>query len=116
PWAAFNVGAPHYFLREQDSHKLRTRDWLLARITKVEEKIVDLSRPTTAATVSSSPSSSRASSVNENPFELSDGLRWYFLDAVEEKPGAPATPGLGSSTVASAKVDAKGSSVRASAS
>src|SRR5690606_10558229 len=32
PWAAFNVGAPHYFLREQDSHKLRTRDWLLARI------------------------------------------------------------------------------------
>jgi autophagy-related protein 11 len=23
-WAAFNVGAPHYFLREQDSHKLRS--------------------------------------------------------------------------------------------
>ncbi|KAK5275983.1 oligomeric, coiled-coil, peripheral membrane protein, partial [Cryomyces antarcticus] len=23
PWAAFNVNAPHYFLREQDSHKLR---------------------------------------------------------------------------------------------
>ena len=27
PWAAFNVGAPHYFLREQDSHKLQHRDW-----------------------------------------------------------------------------------------
>ena len=47
--------------------------------------------------------------ADENPFELSDGLRWYLLDAVEEKPGAPATPGLAKSTVASAHVDAKGS-------
>jgi autophagy-related protein 11 len=46
---------------------------------------------------------------DENPFELSDGLRWYLLDAVEEKSGAPTTPGLSSSTVASANVDAKGS-------
>ena len=50
-----------------------------------------------------------ASLEDENPFELSDGLRWYLLDAVEEKPGAPATPGLAKSTVASAHVDAKGS-------
>ena len=44
PWAAFNVGAPHYFLREQDSHKLSKRDWLIARISKVEKRVVDLSR------------------------------------------------------------------------
>src|SRR6202034_2572695 len=46
---------------------------------------------------------------DENPFELSDGLRWYLIDATEEKPGAPSTPGLGKSTVASAHIDATGS-------
>jgi autophagy-related protein 11 len=104
PWAAFNVGAPHYFLREQDSHKLRTRDWLLARISKVEERVVDLSK--SMAGISDAGSFDDGT---ENPFQLSDGLRWYLLDAAEEKPGAPSTPGLGKSTVASAHVDAKGS-------
>lgn len=117
PWAAFNVGAPHFFLREQDTHKLSARDWLLARITKVEERVVDLSRSTASINV---PHGLERSSVggssdggtsfdDENPFELSDGLRWYLLDAVEEKSGAPSTPGLSSSTVAAANVDAKGS-------
>ncbi|KAI9717290.1 MAG: hypothetical protein M1812_004817 [Candelaria pacifica] len=120
PWAAFNVGAPHYFLREQDSHNLRKRDWLLARISKVEERVVDLSRTmsepdpgsSTANTIAhdrQSITSTTDSFDEENPFELSDGLRWYLLDAAEEKPGAPSTPGLGKSTVASANVDAKGS-------
>jgi autophagy-related protein 11 len=116
PWAAFNVGAPHYFLREQDSHKLRTRDWLLARISKVQERVVDLSKcmsgvhPAAGDRRSIGGSSDGGASFeDENPFELSDGLRWYLLDAAEEKPGAPTTPGLGKSTVASAHVDAKGS-------
>lgn len=115
PWAAFNVGAPHYFLREQDSHKLRTRDWLLARITKVEERVVDLSKTINALNPASDrrsigeASDGGASFDDENPFELSDGLRWYLLDALEEKPGAPSTPGLGKSTVASANVDVRGS-------
>lgn len=116
PWAAFNVGAPHYFLREQDSHKLRTRDWLLARISKVEERVVDLSKsmngfnPAASDRRSIGEASDGGASVDdENPFELSDGLRWYLLDAAEEKPGAPTTPGLAKSTVASAHVDAKGS-------
>lgn len=109
-WAAFNVGAPHYFLREQDVHKLSTRDWLLARISKVEERVVDLSRSINGANQDRrSIASDGASLDDENPFELSDGLRWYLLDAAEEKPGAPSTPGLGKSTVASAHVDAKGS-------
>ncbi|KAK6354755.1 oligomeric, coiled-coil, peripheral membrane protein [Orbilia brochopaga] len=124
PWAAFNVGAPHYFLREQEGHRLRARDWLLARITKVEQRVVDLSKSSavsaaaTAGSIgdrASSVSSEGAASIDEdNPFQLSDGLRWYLLDAVEEgKLGAPGTPGLGGGTVAAANVDAKGS-IRAS--
>ena len=114
PWAAFNVGAPHYFLREQDTHRLQNREWLVARISKVEERIVDLSK-TLGSTRNadqlsiSGTSEGGVSFDDENPFELSDGLRWYLLDAYEEKPGAPSTPGLGKSTVASAHVDVKGS-------
>lgn len=109
-WAAFNVGAPHYFLREQDAHKLTTRDWLLARIGKIEERVVDLSRSINGGNQDRRSIASDGTSFDdENPFELSDGLRWYLLDATEEKPGAPSTPGLGKSTVASAHVDAKGS-------
>lgn len=115
PWAAFNVGAPHYFLREQDSHKLRTRDWLLARISKVEERVVDLSKSISGLNPASDrrsigdASDGGASYDDENPFELSDGLRWYLLDAAEEKPGAPISIGLSKVTVASANIDAKGS-------
>lgn len=111
-WAAFNVGAPHYFLREQDSHKLQARDWLLARINKIEERVVDLSRSLNGVAPdrrSLGDASDGVSLDDENPFELSDGLRWYLIDATEEKPGAPATPGAAKSTVASAHVDAKGS-------
>ncbi|KAF2814304.1 uncharacterized protein BDZ99DRAFT_379763 [Mytilinidion resinicola] len=111
PWAAFNVGAPHYFLREQDSHKLHGREWLVARISKVEPRVVDLSK-TMESVRNSSDSRSITSGVSyedDNPFELSDGLRWYLIDAAEEKAGAPSTPGLGKTTVASAHVDAKGS-------
>ncbi|KAL4978227.1 autophagy-related protein 11-domain-containing protein [Aspergillus desertorum] len=111
-WAAFNVGAPHYFLREQDVHKLQARDWLLARITKIEERVVDLSKSMNGGNPdrrSIGEASDGASVDDDNPFELSDGLRWYLLDATEEKPGAPATPGLGKSTVAPAHVDARGS-------
>lgn len=115
PWAAFNVGAPHYFLREQDSHKLRTRDWLVARISKVEERVVDLSKSISGLNPASDrrsigdASDGGASYDDENPFELSDGLRWYLLDAAEEKPGAPISIGLSKVTVASANIDVKGS-------
>ena len=110
PWAAFNVGAPHYFLREQDAHKLRARDWLLARITKVEERTVDLSRSmrSTSAVAEASDAGSLRSLDDENPFELSDGLRWYMIDASEEKLGAPGTPSVGKSTVTASNVDVKG--------
>jgi autophagy-related protein 11 len=110
-WAAFNVGCPHYFLREQESHRLRNREWLVARISKIQERIVDLSKTLSSTTAKDSGSVGHdADSINDdeydNPFDLSDGLRWYLIDAAEDKPGAPSTPGLGKSTVAANKVDA----------
>ncbi|RMD41527.1 hypothetical protein DV735_g3620, partial [Chaetothyriales sp. CBS 134920] len=111
PWAAFNVGAPHYFLREQDAHKLQSRDWLLARITKVEERVVDLSRSLVGGARLSDSTQAEASETasieDENPFELSDGLRWYMIDAAEERPGAPGTPSVGKSTVTASTVEVK---------
>jgi autophagy-related protein 11 len=68
PWAAFNVGAPHYFLKQKEEHQLANRDYLVARITKVEERVVN-----------------RAEGKDEdNPFDLSDGLKWHLLEAVPE--------------------------------
>ncbi|KPI40323.1 Autophagy-related protein 11 [Cyphellophora attinorum] len=118
PWAAFNVGAPHYFLREQDHHKLQSRDWLLARISRVEERVVDLSRSLSSTRADGGSksmhgevgdSASARSFEDENPFELSDGLRWYLIDAAEEKPGAPGTPSVGKSTVIASNVEAEAS-------
>ncbi|KAI6783735.1 Autophagy-related protein 11 [Emericellopsis cladophorae] len=100
-WAAFNVGAPHYFLREQDAHRLRHREWLVARITRIQERVVDLSR-----SMQSGNDEESINDENENPFQLSDGLRWYLIDAQEDKPGAPSTPGMGKSTVAANTVEA----------
>ncbi|CAD6506329.1 BgTH12-07255 [Blumeria graminis f. sp. triticale] len=115
-WAAFNVGAPHYFLKEQDSHKLRSRDWLLARIHRIEHRVVDLSKSPSESQLHQSDrrsfgetSAGGDSFEDDNPFDLSDGLRWYLIYAAEEKLGAPTTPGLGKSTVASAHIDATGS-------
>ncbi len=45
---------------------------------------------------------------DENPFELSDGLRWYMIDASEEKLGAPGTPSVGKSTVTASNIEVKG--------
>ncbi|KAB5580770.1 autophagy-related protein 11-domain-containing protein [Coniochaeta sp. 2T2.1] len=112
-WAAFNIGFPHYFLHEQEVHKLRNREWLVARISRVQERMVDLSKslqPSLTSATKNGAAAHETESVNEedndNPFDLSDGLRWYLIDAQEDKPGAPSTPGLGKSTVAANKVDA----------
>ncbi|KAK8179535.1 autophagy-related protein 11-domain-containing protein [Phyllosticta citribraziliensis] len=115
PWAAFNVGAPHYFLHEQESHRLHNKEWLVARITKVEERVVDLSktmdgtRGINSDRRSITSERSGISFEDDNPFELSDGLRWHLVEAAEEKVGAPLTPGLGKVTVDSTKIDARGS-------
>ncbi|KAH6898531.1 autophagy-related protein 11-domain-containing protein [Thelonectria olida] len=101
-WAAFNVGFPHYFLREQDAHRLHHREWLVARINRIEERVVDLSK----SLQPNNDANSVNDEENDNPFQLSDGLRWYLIDAHEDKPGAPSTPGMGKSTVAANTVEA----------
>ncbi|KAI1641097.1 autophagy-related protein 11-domain-containing protein [Biscogniauxia mediterranea] len=106
-WAAFNVGCPHFFLREQEGHRLRSREWLVARITRIQERVVDLSKSLQSPSL---PPGSETDSVNtgdenDNPFDLSDGLRWWLIDAHEDKSGAPSTPGLGKSTVAANNVE-----------
>lgn len=128
-WAAFNIGAPHHFLRERESMGLTRREWLVARIGKVEERVVDLKNPGSGSNGSNIKGSAEsfksigstsvdAASVDsrggkekddDNPFELSDGLTWYLVHASEDKAAAPSTPGLGKVTVASSSVDAKGS-------
>lgn len=69
PWAAFNVGAPHYFLKPNPEHQLENREWLVGRITKVEERVVDRAHD----------------KEGDNPFDLSDGLRWHLIEAKEER-------------------------------
>lgn len=106
-WAAFNVGAPHYFLREQDTHRLHSRDWLLARINKISTRTVDLAKSIGRVSTKANAEvegEGEEEEEDDNPFDLSDGLRWYMIDATEEKPGAPSTPGLGKSTVAASVV------------
>ncbi len=110
-WAAFNVGCHHFFLREQESHRLRSREWLVARITRIQERVVDLSKSLQSTAANAAASEGETDSVNtgdefDNPFDLSDGLRWWLIDAHEDKPGAPSTPGLSKSTVASNTVAA----------
>ena len=114
-WAAFNVGFPHYFLREQEAHRLRSREWLVARISKIQERVVDLSKSLQQQPDTTKKEGTPTGGVegdnateeeNDNPFDLSDGLRWYLIDASEDKPGAPSTPGLAKSTVAANNVEA----------
>lgn len=95
PWAAFNVGAPFVFLKEESCHNLSTRSWFLARISNIEEKLVDLSRAEETLTLPPSSPPSPHSSLAEkpfsttplddkNPFGLPDGCRWYLVEATEE--------------------------------
>lgn len=106
-WAAFNVGFPHYFLREQDSHRLRSREWLVARISRIEERVVDLSKTVQKQAPEPDAGNEEQKEEDDNPFQLSDGLRWYMIDAHEDKAGAPSTPGLGKSTIAANNVEAR---------
>ncbi|KIJ36373.1 hypothetical protein M422DRAFT_212340 [Sphaerobolus stellatus SS14] len=63
PWAAFNVSFPHYFLQSSGNlaEQLKTREWIVARITSITEQVVD---PKDSST---------------NPYGLSDGTKFYML-------------------------------------
>ncbi|KAF8627343.1 hypothetical protein AX15_004415 [Amanita polypyramis BW_CC] len=64
PWAAFNVSFPHYFLQATGHlvEQLKTREWIVARITSITERIVNHQEPST------------------NPYGLGDGVKYYMLE------------------------------------
>ncbi|KIK54177.1 hypothetical protein GYMLUDRAFT_48975 [Collybiopsis luxurians FD-317 M1] len=64
PWAAFNVSFPHYFLQATGhlAEQLKTREWIVARITSITERVVDRNDPTS------------------NPYALGDGVKYYMLE------------------------------------
>ncbi|KAG6335512.1 hypothetical protein ID866_3584 [Astraeus odoratus] len=64
PWAAFNVSFPHYFLQATGhlAEQLKSREWIVARITSITERVVDKSEP------------------SSNPYGLSDGIKYYMLE------------------------------------
>ncbi|CAE7211881.1 unnamed protein product [Rhizoctonia solani] len=68
PWAAFNVAFPHYFLNatEDISELLKSREWIVARIVSITERIAD--------------SKSSYKQPNGNPFGLGDGVKFHLLD------------------------------------
>ncbi|TCD71903.1 oligomeric, coiled-coil, peripheral membrane protein [Steccherinum ochraceum] len=64
PWAAFNVSFPHYFLQATGhlAEQLKTREWIVARITSLTERVVDHRDEST------------------NPYGLGDGVKYYMLE------------------------------------
>lgn len=64
PWAAFNVSFPHYFLQAKGhlAEQLKTREWIVARITLITERVVDHRDPLS------------------NPYRLGDGVKYYMLE------------------------------------
>lgn len=77
-WTAFNIGAPHYFLRisklNTDSGAkhvpdLRNKDWTVGKIKDITESKV---------------TSENVKDEHANPFQLSVGITWYMVDAVDE--------------------------------
>ncbi|KAF7316529.1 ATG11 domain-containing protein [Mycena indigotica] len=64
PWAAFNVSFPHYFLQATGhlAEQLKTREWIVARITSITERVVD------------------HNDASSNPYGLGDGVKYYMLE------------------------------------
>jgi len=83
-WAAFNVSSPHHFLkaRGHQAEILRTREWIVGRITSIIERVVERNVP------------------DSNPYGLGDGVKYFLLEIEDwDKPhgtthpaNAPSTP------------------------
>ncbi|KAI5961366.1 ATG11 [Candida pseudojiufengensis] len=74
PWAAFNVGAPHYFLKDTtnliEDLKSSGKEWFIGRVRKIAENKV---------------TEENFDSQELNPYQLSVGVTWYSVDAIEDK-------------------------------
>ena len=67
PWAAFNVGAPHYFLKTRE---IIGKEWFIGRVQKI---------------IGHEVTEENFSSLDDNPFQLSVGVTWFMIEADEEK-------------------------------
>ncbi|KAM0750493.1 hypothetical protein T439DRAFT_326457 [Meredithblackwellia eburnea MCA 4105] len=63
-WAAFNVSSPHHFLAATGiiSEQMKSREWIVARITNLTEKVADVKDP------------------NSNPYQLAAGTKYFLLE------------------------------------
>ncbi|KAF8267645.1 autophagy-related protein 11-domain-containing protein [Lactarius quietus] len=92
PWAAFNVSFPHYCLLENGSftEQLKTREWLVARITSILERVVDPNDP------------------ESNPYGLGDSVKYHMLQVEDwtrsskQRPLKEVRPGAGAAAVTAA--------------
>ncbi|CAB16721.2 hypothetical protein POMI540_2382 [Schizosaccharomyces pombe] len=64
-WAAFNVNAPHYYLNTQPHLKLESRDWMLGRVTSIEDRTADDS--------------------TDKWLRLPSGTIWHLVEAIDER-------------------------------
>lgn len=91
PWAAFNVGAPHYFLRVPPVK----REWLVARIASIEPRVTGAAsvdagfaeRPegTAGAVLGDGEAGNgvgkgKESSDGDDPYQLGAGVSWWVVD------------------------------------
>ncbi|KAF9182739.1 oligomeric, coiled-coil, peripheral membrane protein [Haplosporangium sp. Z 11] len=84
PWAAFNINFPHYFLQMTPTmtNQLKNREWIVARITSIAERVVDKRYADAEGEDESGGSSSSSNTVSaHNPFGLADGVKYYLLEA-----------------------------------
>lgn len=84
PWAAFNVGSPHYFLKNGDGDgdgngnngeveknpALNAKEWFIGRAKSIVEYRV---------------TEDNFASFEANPFHLSIGVTWYMVEAEAER-------------------------------
>ncbi|KAG8875074.1 oligomeric, coiled-coil, peripheral membrane protein [Tulasnella sp. 331] len=106
PWAAFNVSFPHYFLRAEGhlAEQLKTREWVVARIASIAERVVDYKPlPPPALNLDSTTDEERTSSRPHTPLksEAQQGelekekptlIRSPFVPLLDPLPASPSPP------------------------
>ncbi|GAC99222.1 hypothetical protein PHSY_006822 [Pseudozyma hubeiensis SY62] len=108
PWAAFNISFPHFFLNAQGplADHLRTKEWIVARITSINNKVVPTADKTEAGAAGKQEE-------DANPFRLPEGVRFFMLDVETYGGHSSAPPALRSRKSSSAAMVGGQSSVDA---
>ncbi|KAJ9477849.1 Autophagy-related protein 11 [Pseudozyma hubeiensis] len=99
PWAAFNISFPHFFLNAQGAlaDQLRTKEWIVARITSINNKVVSTADET-------EPGAAGKNEEDANPFRLPEGVRFFMLDVETYGGHSSAPPALRSRKSSSAAI------------